>query len=106
MSFGLTNEQVNQSVLNVVFNKSKGQVYFFNTAFDTLNRDNAQSWVDVPLGEKVELEVLIQDSIAVFYINNQAAFSTRMYAMPNNTWSISLPKNDQFNAQLSIKEMI
>lgn len=106
MSFGLTNEQVNQSVLNVVFNKSKGQVYFFNTAFETLNRDNAQSWVDVPLGEKVELEVLIQDSIAVFYINNQAAFSTRMYAMPNNTWSISLPKNDQFNAQLSIKEMI
>ncbi|CNC54676.1 family 43 glycosylhydrolase [Yersinia intermedia] len=106
MSFGLTGDSVSDAPLNVVFNKSKGKVYFFNSPLATIHQANAESWVDVPLGEKVELRVLIQDSIAIFYINNKAAFSTRMYSMPEKPWSISLPQNDNFHAILKIKEMI
>lgn len=93
-------------MLNVVFNKSKGKVYFFNAPLASIHQANAESWVDVPIGEKIELRVLIQNSIAVFYINNKAAFSTRMYSMQEKPWSISLPQNDHFHATLKIKEMI
>ncbi|VUS74198.1 family 43 glycosylhydrolase [Klebsiella spallanzanii] len=106
MSFGVNQSNVGASTLNVVFNKSKGKVYFFNSPLSSLNQANAESWVDVPLGDKVELKVLIQGSMAVFYINNKTAFSTRMYSMQGRTWSISLPQKDVFNADLKIKKMI
>lgn len=106
MSFGLTDDRVSDAMLNVVFNKSKGKVYFFNAPLASIHQANAESWVDVPIGEKIELRVLIQNSIAVFYINNKAAFSTRMYSMQEKPWSISLPQNDHFHATLKIKEMI
>ncbi|HHT8271371.1 TPA: glycoside hydrolase domain-containing protein, partial [Enterobacter ludwigii] len=106
MSFGLTDDRVSDAMLNVVFNKSKGKVYFFNAPLASIHQANAESWVDVPIGEKIELRVLIQNSIAVFYINNKTAFSTRMYSMQEKPWSISLPQNDHFHATLKIKEMI
>ena len=106
MSFGLTDDRVADATLNVVFNRSKGKVYFSNAPPTSIHQANAESWVDVPLDEKLELRVLIQDSIAVFYINDKAAFSTRMYSMQNKPWSISLPQNDNFHATLKIKEMI
>lgn len=105
MSFGLTDDHISDSTLNVVFNKTKGKVYFFNSPLTSIHRANAESWMDVPLGEKIELRILIQDSMAVFYINNTAAFSTRMYSMPGKPWSISLPQSDNFHATLKIQEM-
>ena len=106
MSFGLTDDRVSDAKLNVVFNKSKGKVYFFNAPLASIHHANAESWVNIPLDEKIELRVLIQNSIAVFYINNKAAFSTRMYSMAEKPWSISLPQNDNFHATLKIKEII
>lgn len=106
MSFGLTDDEVSDAKLNVVFNKSKGKVYFFNAPLASIHHANAESWVNIPLDEKIELRVLIQNSIAVFYINNKAAFSTRMYSMAEKPWSISLPQNDNFHATLKIKEII
>ena len=106
MSFGLIDDRVSDAKLNVVFNKSKGKVYFFNAPLASIHQANAESWVNVPLDEKIELRVLLQDSVAVFYINNKAAFSTRMYSMPVNPWCISLPQNDNFHATLKIKEII
>lgn len=106
MSFGLIDDRVSDAKLNVVFNKSKGKVYFFNAPLASIHQANAESWVNVPLDEKIELRVLLQDSVAVFYINNKAAFSTRMYSMPEKPWSISLPQNDNFHATLKIKEII
>ena len=106
MSFGLKDDRVSDATLNVVFNRSKGKVYFFNSPLASINQSNAESWVDVPLGEKINLRVLIQNSIAVFYINDKAAFSTRMYSMPENHWSISLPQHDSLHATLQFKEMI
>lgn len=106
MSFALSDDNISGAQLNVVFNKSKQKVYFFNTPLATINQTNAESWVDVPLGKKIQLRVLIQDSIAVFYINNKAAFSTRMYSMPNKRWSISLPQYDSFHATLKVKKVI
>ncbi|ATX01745.1 glycosyl hydrolase [Citrobacter freundii] len=106
MSFGLIDDRVSDAKLNVVFNKSKGKVYFFNAPLASIHQANAESWVNVSLDEKIELRVLLQDSVAVFYINNKAAFSTRMYSMPEKPWSISLPQNDNFHATLKIKEII
>lgn len=105
MSFGINSDKVGDAPLNVVFNKSKGKVYFFNAPLASLNQANAESWVDVPLGDKVELKVLIQNSMAVFYINDKAAFSTRMYAMEGKPWSISLPEKDGIHADITFKEM-
>ena len=106
MSFGINQDRVGEAQLNVVFNRSKGKVYFFNSPLAAINQANAESWVDVPLGEKVELKVLIQNSMAVFYINNKAAFSTRMYSMEGKPWSLSLPKKDGIHADFKFKEMI
>lgn len=105
MSFGVDMNSVENANLNVVFNKKKGKVYFFNNQLSTLNQANAESWIDLPLGDSIELSVLIQDSIAVFYIDNKAAFSTRMYSMPNKPWSINLPQGDGFSAALKVHEM-
>ncbi|AFE61345.1 glycosyl Hydrolase family protein (plasmid) [Rahnella aquatilis HX2] len=106
MSFGLTDNKVSDARLNIVFNKSKGKVYFFNSPLARINQVSAESWTDVEIGTQVELRVLIQNSIAVFYINNKAAFSTRMYSMQSKSWSISLPEGDAFHASLKFKEMI
>ncbi len=106
MSFGLSHDRVSDAALNVVFNKSKGKVYFFNSPLFSINSANAESWVDVPLGEKLNLKILIQDSMAVFYIDNRIAFSTRMYAMPGKSWSISSPQNPAFKADIKFKEII
>ncbi|HCI6191199.1 TPA: family 43 glycosylhydrolase [Klebsiella quasipneumoniae subsp. similipneumoniae] len=106
MSFGVNQDRVGEAQLNVVFNRSKGKVYFFNSPLAAINQANAESWVDVALGETVELKVLFQNSIAVFYINNKAAFSTRMYSMEGKPWSLSLPKKDGIHADFKFKEMI
>jgi beta-fructofuranosidase len=106
MSFGVTDDKVSDATLNVVFNRSKGKVFFFNSPLASINQNNAESWVDIPLGGKINLRVLIQNSIAVFYINDKAAFSTRMYSMPDKPWSISVPQNDSLNAKFQFKEMI
>ncbi|MGP6444871.1 family 43 glycosylhydrolase [Rahnella aceris] len=106
MSFGLTDDNVSDAMLNVVFNRSKGKVYFFNSPLASINQNNAESWVDISLGDKIDLRVLIQNSIAVFYINGKAAFSTRMYSMQGKSWSISLPQHDSFHPILKFKKMI
>lgn len=106
MSFGLAADNVSDAELNIVFNKNKGKVFFFDSPLAKINSSNAESWIDIPLGDQIELRVLIQDSIAVFYINNEAAFSTRMYAMPNKPWSISIPQEDKFHASVRTKEIL
>lgn len=89
--------------LNVVFNKTNNKVYFFSEPLSSLNRKSAVSFIDVPLGDKVKLEVLVEDSIAVFYINNQIAFSTRMYGLKGNDWAISVPQRDDYQANVQVK---
>ncbi len=43
MSFGLTDDRVSDAMLNVVFNKSKGKVYFFNAPLASIHQANAES---------------------------------------------------------------
>lgn len=76
--------------LNLVFDPENQRVAFYNT--DTFCVDKAKPELSVPiklkLGESYDFTLLIDDTVAVLYINNQMALSTRMYALPEHQWGV------------------
>ena len=105
MSFGVNPNHIDMAYPNIVFNKKKNKIYFFNGELGSINKSNAESWIDISLGEKVDLKIIYEKSIAVFYIDNRKAFTTRMYNMPAKPWSVSLPASDNIQAIFTLKQM-
>lgn len=105
ISFGVDINNVGAAYPNLVFNKKKNKIYFFNTELNSINKSKAESWIDIPLDGKVNLKVIYENSIAVFYIDNRKAFTTRMYNMPGKPWSVSLPAGDNIKATFTLKPM-
>ena len=105
ISFGVDAKNIGAAYPNLVFNKKKNKIYFFNTELSTINKSQAESWIDIPLGEKIDLKIIYENSIAVFYIDNRKAFTTRMYNMPGKPWSVSSPAGDNIQAVFNLKKM-
>ncbi|MCS3432548.1 glycoside hydrolase family 32 protein [Klebsiella sp. BIGb0407] len=105
ISFGVNAGNPGLAYPNLVFNKKKNKIYFFNTELNGINKSKAESWIDIPLGDKVDLKVIYENSIAVFYIDNRKAFTTRMYNMPGKPWSVSLPAGDSIQSSFTLKKM-
>ncbi|MBP3780192.1 MAG: DUF4975 domain-containing protein, partial [Selenomonas sp.] len=76
--------------LNLVFDQSKQQVAFYNTDTAKINKAKPELSVPVSLqpGESYDFTLLIDDTVAVLYVNDQMALSTRMYALPEHQWGI------------------
>ena len=76
--------------LNLVFDPSKQQVAFYNT--DTAHIKKVKPELAVPVklqaGERCDFTLLVDGTVAVLYINNEMALSTRMYAMPEHQWGV------------------
>lgn len=76
--------------LNLVFDPSKQQVAFYNT--DTARIGKAKPELAVPVrlqeGERYDFTLLLDGTVAVLYINDQMALSTRMYGLPEHQWGI------------------
>ena len=59
---------------------------------DTGSINKAKPELSVPVslqpGESYDFTLLIDGTVAVLYINDQMALSTRMYALPEHQWGI------------------
>ncbi|WP_315072674.1 glycoside hydrolase family 32 protein [uncultured Clostridium sp.] len=90
--------------LNIVFNHQYGRLEFYNASTDaSLGQLQSTKLITVPDNGILDFTILINDSVAVLYVNNEAAFSTRMYDMQNHKWGIfSMDSDATFsNIQLS-----
>ncbi|BAL84992.1 putative glycosyl hydrolase family 32 (plasmid) [Selenomonas ruminantium subsp. lactilytica TAM6421] len=76
--------------LNLVFDQKAQQVAFYNTDTTSINKANPELSVPVSLqsGESYDFTLLIDGTVAVLYINDQMALSTRMYGLPEHQWGI------------------
>ncbi|MHC1685874.1 MAG: glycoside hydrolase domain-containing protein [Clostridiaceae bacterium] len=75
--------------LNIVFNRQYGRLEFYNASTDgSLGQLESTKPITVPDNGVLDFTILINDSVAVLYVNNEAAFSTRMYNMQNHKWGI------------------
>ena len=65
--------------LNIVFDGANGRIDFYNGS--NIMERTAQSYVPYDIGNKDELEVsmLIADGVVSMYVNDEIAFTTRMY---------------------------
>ena len=76
--------------LNLVFDPAKQQVAFYNTDTSRVNAAKPELAVPVSLqpDESYDFTLLIDGTVAVLYINDQMALSTRMYDLPEHQWGI------------------
>jgi beta-fructofuranosidase len=75
--------------LNIVFNHQYGRLEFYNVSTDgSLGQLQSTKPITVPDNGTLDFTILINDSVAVLYVNNEVAFSTRMYNMQNHKWGI------------------
>lgn len=75
--------------LNIVFNHELGRLEFYNVSTDgSLGQLQSTKPVTIANNATLDFTILINDSVAVLYVNNEAAFSTRMYNMQNHRWGI------------------
>ena len=89
--------------LNLVFDQAKQQVAFYNTDTAKINKANPELAVPVSLqpGESYNFTLLIDDTVAVLYVNDQMALSTRMYALPEHQWGIFSVDSDVVLSELN-----
>lgn len=76
--------------LNLVFDPAKQQVAFYNT--DTSRVHAAKPELAVPVSLRpdgsYDFTLLVDGTVAVLYINDQMALSTRMYGLPDHPWGL------------------
>lgn len=74
--------------LNFVFNKPQGYIGFFNKRIDTINSEEAQSKVDYIFnaGDEIEFTILLDNTVATLYVNNEVAVTARMYSVNKKEW--------------------
>ena len=88
--------------LNLVFDPAAQQVAFYNT--DTAKVSKAKPELSVPVsfqpGQSYDFTLLIDGTVAVLYINDQMALSTRMYGLPEHQWGIFSTDSEVFLNEL------
>jgi beta-fructofuranosidase len=74
--------------LNLVFNKPEGYIGFFNKRTDTIHSEEAQSKVNYTLndGEDIKFTILLDNTVATLYVNNEIALTARMYSVNKKEW--------------------
>ena len=82
--------------LNIMFNSKTNQLEFYNVFTDITTNAEPQSTMALKINEKGTLKftLLLEDSVAVLYVNNEAVLSTRMFALQNNKWGIFSMNSD------------
>ncbi|WP_392552768.1 glycoside hydrolase family 32 protein [Orbus wheelerorum] len=104
-NFGINENKLVNAPLNIVLNKAVNKVFFYNSPLAALSTAKPELGTPVDLSGDIHLKILIENSIAVFYINDKAAFTARMYDMVNNKWGLSYSINDNPTIELNIKEI-
>ncbi|CPR19839.1 glycoside hydrolase family 32 protein [Brenneria goodwinii] len=102
-SFGMDDDIPQNAPLNIVFNKKTNKVLFYTAGINELPKRKPEMGIETPLSDNINLKVIIEDSIAVFYINDNIAFSTRMYHISGKKWAISAPQSNIDTSDLRIR---
>lgn len=74
--------------LNIVFDKSKDKVFFYNVALDRIAYYEPQIVINHNIKDNTKFSIYIDDSVMVMYIDDEIAMSTRMYHMQGRHWGI------------------
>ena len=74
--------------LNIVFDKSKDKVFFYNVPLDRIADSEPQIVINHDIKDNSQFTIYIDDSVMVMYIDNEIAMSTRMYRMQGRSWGI------------------
>ncbi len=89
--FGLTfDAKSGYGDLNIVLNVEEDSIEFYNVEPDKVGEVRPQLSMDYDFeaADRIEFELVVDGSAAVMYINNEKAFSTRMYHMQNREWGL------------------
>ncbi|WP_235334267.1 glycoside hydrolase family 32 protein [Pelosinus fermentans] len=99
-------EEYNLASLNIAFSPKSKEVKFFNVSTDKIATAKPELTVplDVNDNESLNFTLLIDDSVAVLYINDKVALSTRMYALQNNQWGIFSINSDVTYEDLNLSK--
>lgn len=83
-------EESNLGNLNMVVDFKSGQLQFYNKSTEDILSQEPQSIMTLPINEEESLDftILIDDSIAVLYVNDTAILSTRMFSIQGQNWGI------------------
>ena len=76
--------------LNIVFNCQSKELEFYNVSTNKILNSKPQSTMPLQINENgtMDFTLMIDDSVAVLYVNNEAVLSTRMFTMQKNKWGI------------------
>ena len=74
--------------LNIIFNGANNRIEFYNGS--NIMEISAQSYIDFDLSKEKELHVsmVISDGVVCMYVNDELAFTTRMYLSQGMEWGI------------------
>lgn len=76
--------------MNIAFDTKLKEIQFYNVPTDKILNTSPQSTMPLPIrdNETLNFTLLIDDSVAALYVNDQAVLSTRMFTMQNHKWGI------------------
>ena len=88
--FGICFNTNDESVgnLNIMFNAATNRIEFYNNS--DIIQTTAQSSLDYDLSkaDKLHIKAVISDGVVVMYVNDQVAFTTRMYLSQGSQWGL------------------
>ena len=80
----------NMGDVNIVIDSDKNEIQFYNVSTEDILNKKPQSTMPLRVkeGETLEFTLLVDNSIAVLYVNNEAILSSRMFSMQNQKWGM------------------
>ena len=86
--FAFNLDQENVGKLNIVFNAANKRIEFYNT--DNIMTEIPQSYVDYDFGgeDALDIKMIIADGVVSMYVNDEIAFTERMYLSQGMDWGI------------------
>ena len=86
--FAFNTNDENVGNINIVLNPATNRIEFYNTG--NMMEKSAQSYIDYDFSGKDELHIsmVISGGVVVMYVNDEVAFTTRMYLSQGMEWGI------------------
>lgn len=86
--FCFNNNTENVGNTNIVFNAANSRIEFYNTS--DIMESTAQSYIDYDIAgcDELQVSILISDGVVVMYVNDEVAFTSRMYLSQGMEWGL------------------
>lgn len=98
--FGFTFNAVNGvGNLNIVFDTKENQLKFYNANIAQASDSKPQIVLPLQLSEGsiIDFTLVVEDTVAALYVNDEIVLTTRMFSMPESEWGLfSLDSNIEF----------